>query len=295
MTPDGWFHVLGVDPALGGVGRTKLGKDRFHSDDFCLATLRAKQEGPAELIHMFRGCGLTDNQMSAQIHRQDLAFGGYDLIVMDPGGGGLSVRDKLREPIQDTGAEKFKVTPIITKDDEQLRGAGRESMVLFGRSDSRIKGRKHDGTCPGVELILSGESVLPNKMHELLRGALECDPQGIRFPAPWNGPTFASADLLRDYLNETPMHGRVKIQATIDLALAQLVQVDRKMSPDGTTPYKDKLGLYEFTSMSRKDCAYSLAYAYFALWILRTEFEIRAREAKKQKKKAVVTVDEARI
>jgi len=270
------WYVAGIDPAAGGVGRTKTGKDRTASDDFAIATMRGMPEGTAELVNLERYSGLTDDQMSAVIHQKHQKFN-YDLLLMDPNGGGLFVRDKLRNPMQDTGREKFRVTPLITRDDEQMAGVGDDRLVLFGRSDSRIVGKPNDPMCPGVGLIFNAESMLPNKMHELFRGVLESSPQRIAFPARWPGwskVNFSDANEMRDYLNEQGnLKPRDRASAEIDLALAQLIQVDRKMNPDMTTPYQDKFGFYEFVSSQKKDSAYAVVYAFFALWILRQEHE----------------------
>lgn len=267
-----WRYVAGIDAAQGSVARTKVG-GRHQGDDFAMATWRFKDEHPeAELVHLYRSAGLTDDQMSALIHRQHERFK-YELMVLDPGGGGLFIRDKLREPIQNTGAETFQVVPIVTEDDDLMRGVGQPVLAFFSRSEIRIK---------RLGLVLTAESVLPNKAHELLRGALEASPPRVRFPAKWVGwseTALSHPDQMRAYLNDSRgLSGRGRASAEIDLALAQLNAVDRKLAPDMKTPETDKSGMYTFISSCKKDSAYALMYGHFGVWMLREEQAIIRRQ-----------------
>lgn len=288
-----WKYFSGIDSATGGQARTKLGKGGGATDDFAIATLRAQEGGVPQFVDCYRANGLTDYQMSAMIHRRHLKFQ-YEMLMMDPGGGGLFVRDKLREPDQFDGRERFNVRPLITKDDEQMLGQGDDRLVLFGRSDSRITGDPKR-QIPGCGFVLTAESLLPNKMHELMRAALEATPSGINFPpmwGGWNNQSFSNADDMRKYLMSTELTGKHRVNAEIDLALAQLVQIARKMNPDMTTIYQDKFGFYEFKSPQKKDSAYALIYAYFAFWLWRYEQTLLSRKPKNNDK-LVIAVDEA--
>lgn len=273
----------GVDPSQGGSKRTS--NKRTDSDDFAIATIQGELNGPAKLVDMDRATGITADQMSAMLHKKNLMFN-YEYIVMDPNGGGLPVRDKAREPLQDTGAEQFTVRPLITRDDDQMAGVGDPKLIFFGRGDSRIVGDRRDPSCPGCGLDLKGESVLPNTMHQLFRAALESNPKRIMFPPEWPGwgnNIFNNADEMRHHLNSIPgLSPANKAHSEIDLALAQLVQIDKRMNPDMRTPYTDTLGNFEFCSSQKKDSAYAMIYAYFALWLWRAEQTIFARRAKPQ-------------
>ncbi|OHB80537.1 MAG: hypothetical protein A2W31_06780 [Planctomycetes bacterium RBG_16_64_10] len=269
-----WWFVAGIDPAQGGAARTEL-RAGDASDDFAMATWRAKPDGPAELVNIIRATGMSAKQMSAVIHQQNRAFN-YDLLVMDMGGGGLSLRDELREPVQVERDEPFKVLPLITKDDEQLAGAGNDRLVLFSRSDSRISGNDRREGCPGMGMKLESESLLPNKMHELFRGALEQQPPRVRFPKPYpKAGQWDGAENLRAHLNRVdPAAGRDRVALEVELALMQLIQVSRVMATDGMTPNTDKYGFYKFESTEKKDAAYAMIYGYFGVWMLRMEHKL---------------------
>lgn len=260
------FFACGVDPAAGGMRRTAgvPGSNRA-ADDFCIATLRFETAAsPADFVHMFRHSGMTSPQMSAAIHRQDKMFN-YELIVMDPGGGGLFVRDELRLPTQDDGDKKFEVEPIITKDDDQMRGIGQEKLILFSRADGWIK--------ESSGLVLSTESFLVNKAHELLKSAFEANPPRIRVPPRWPGwsagQAFNNPNQMREFLFNLPgLSGKDKINAEIDLALFQLSTLELELDK-AENPSTDKYGMYSYASPFKKDSAYALLYAYFGYWFWR--------------------------
>lgn len=285
-------YYSGIDPNQGGIGRTAPGgnKTTRDADDFAMSVWRVEDQrspGPAELVKMIRGIGLTARQMSAVIHREHSLFN-FEIVVMDPNGGGLSVRDHLREPMQDDGAEKFQVTPLITLDDTQMQGAGDPRLVLFGRSDSRIK---------RVMVSMPSESYPINKAHEIFRGALEGTPQRVRFPTRWDGwagrNQFSSSDQMRAHIDaQHGLTGRARAAAEIDLALFQLITVDRRMETDGVRVYQDKHGMYEFLSTCKKDSAYAMVYGYFALWIASEERRI-AEQSTGQEPEFVISVQQA--
>lgn len=272
MSDTDWIHVLGIDGSQGGIGRTKALGGRRSGDDFAIANTRFRMVDHAvQLVKVSRFNGLTAEQMSAVIHKEHAVFN-FDLMVMDLSGGGLGIRDELRNATQDIGdGQRFNVTPIITADDEQMRGAGEEILCLFSRGDSMIK---------ETGQVLAGESVLVNKAHELLRGAFEADPQRIRTPKPWHGwpngvNSFDTPDKMREWLHSQPgLAERELAAAETDLALFQLMHVDRVLAEDGQTPKVDKYGMFDFKSTSKKDSAYAILYSYFGTWMIREKFRV---------------------
>lgn len=268
------LYFCGIDPSQGGIRRNQGTPGQSNEcDDFAVATWRIDDnfEYPAELVHMFRSNSLSSRQMSAVVHKLDAAFN-YALIMMDPSGGGYAMRDNLREPEQDTGAEKFQVVPIITNEDSQMSGIGRNKLCFFSRGSTRLK---ESG------LIMASEGALPNKMHELFKIALESQPQMVRFPEPWTGwqnKNFVSSDAMRDHIIENKLQGRDKASAEIDLALSQLTGIEKELNKENK-PVVDSQGFFSFKSYCRKDCAYAMLYGYFAIWLWKEENAIRTRRA----------------
>lgn len=256
------LRFAGVDPAQGGVKRTSGtpgGKDV--GDDFSISTWEVPEDfsQPPALVHMYRQNSLTSRQMAAQIHKQHMKAQ-YSMILMDPGGGGYTLRDLLREPIQNDGINEFEVRPIITADDDQMRGAGEEILVFFSRADKIIK---------LTHSALPAESYLPNRMHNTFRGALDAEPQGVRFPPMWDGwgksgIDCGDPDFMRRYLIENNFTGRDRAMAEIDLALAQLITIERETGKDGKVKV-DAYGMFQFKSQAKKDAAYAMLYGFYAI------------------------------
>ena len=249
-----WYYFGGCDVARGGAGLSKRS-----GDDFVLATMRADETGPVQIVDLFRKTGIEAGQASALIHKKNNAFR-YTRLVMDPSGGGLGVRDELRKPIQNTGKEQFMVTPIITEWDEQLFGVGNPILALFMRGETMIQ---------KSGMIFPAESSLIGQAHEKFRAALQLG--DLKAPPSWTGwpRGMNHVDTRRLWLNEQPGMGAVaRAQAEIDLALLQLIEVERKAGPDGE-PLLDKHGQYTWTSRYKKDAAYALVYCYFSVHIWR--------------------------
>lgn len=255
-----WHFFCGSDYGRGGTGDPK---SRRSGDDFATATARAMVSGPVQFVHMYRHTGIESGQASAVLHHLHQAFG-YTMMMLDPNGGGLGVRDDLRKPIQDTGAEKFAVTPIITEWDEGLAGVGNPILVLFKRGEP-IMDR--------CGLIFPGESCLINRAHEtfrtgLLRGEIQAPPAWDGWPR--GSRVTANVDAMRLWLNEREgMNPGERAAAELDLGFLQLVQVAQKADKDGK-PLLDKYGQYTWSSRRKKDAAYALVYTYFAIHLWRT-------------------------
>lgn len=271
-----WVHIAGLDSAHGGVEKyTKMNPSS--GDDSSIATLRARLVTdpvtkekylipPAKLINVFRKTGLSAGQFSFYIHRLDQYFK-YDLMIIDPGGGGLFVMDELRKPSQTDGRDSISVTPIITEDELRLRGVGQNKLIVFGRGDPRLK---------RLGYHTPSESSFPNFMHTWFKGALERIGDEIAFPKKWDGWDSGiddDPDAMREWLNSKELPLELDCMANIDLALAQIPHISRVLDNDGTTPKLDRHGLYEFTSAYKKDAAYSLIYAYFGYVAYKTELK----------------------
>ncbi|MCW8129279.1 MAG: hypothetical protein KIS92_02755 [Planctomycetota bacterium] len=263
-----WHYFGGSDYARGGTGDPR---SRRSGDDFALATARAQEAGPIQFVNVWRYTGIEANQAAAMIHRHDQAFQ-YSLLVMDPNGGGLEVRDDLRKPIQNDGASQFAVTPMITEWDEQLAGAGNPKLVLFKRGEP-IMDR--------CGFIFPSESHLVNKLHDLFRRGLMNGE--VQAPPPWagwprGGRGSGNVDQMRLWLNEqVGMQPHERAAAEIDLAFLQLISVGQKADKEGK-PLLDKYNQFTFVSRRKKDAAYALIYCYFGIHLWRTLQSLQEKE-----------------
>ena len=240
-------YVAAVDIAPGGVDQ-KSGK----SDDFSLSAIRVPPVDIAHQCTTVRYNGITDKQMSGIIHKYHRNFG-FSLIGYDPGGGGLFIRDRLRESEQIIDGKVEKCTPIIEANDNSGM-VGQRILVPIKRGDKyidRMWGK------------MQSDSVLVNRIHREFQGAVD---NGNLILAPqWEGWTGNEsnwdADAKRNWLNERPtLTEQDRIMAEMDLSVSQLMLVDTFRDDNGQ-PILDKHGMYKFGSKSKKDSAYSLIYA----------------------------------
>ena len=273
--PD-WMHFGGVDVAPGGVeSLTKLGGASTgpkSGDDFAFFGWRWAEGERAQPFFALRWCGVGAAQTAAMIHRLHQQFH-FVTILCDPNGGGIELYRNVKSPKQvlvrqDGSEERFDVTPLITEDDEQIAGIGEPVWALFKRGERKIFGT-HD--IPGVCPPYPGESHLPNQMHRVFKEGVQ--KKLIQLPPVWPGWKdemrlgTQDATEMRTWLNEHPgFTGEARSRAEIDLAIQQLVQVERENDRDGK-PKLDKYGNFSFTSRSKKDSAYAMLYGYFAVWL----------------------------
>lgn len=276
------IFVAGIDVARGGQS-ARIGSGS--GDDFAMTTMKATLTGPIYWVKTIRWNGVGAGQMSGLIYKEDEAFE-YNLLMMDAGGGGLFVRDAMRQPFQTYNDKAMSVTPIITLDDPLLAGddgrgrsIARAPLSLFSRADERIK--RVIGKMPS-------DSALINKAHDLMRAAIEN--RHLVMPPKWAGwddlglaGRIASKkkdgltgrqleydpERMRRILNDAGgLSEADKAHAEIDLAVLQLLQVDREKDKEGS-PKLDSHNMFKFTSSQHKDAAYSAVYAFFAMWLWR--------------------------
>ncbi len=288
MTND-FYYCCGIDAIQGTI---TMRHENQRGDDFATATWRVHESLllPPQLVNVRRYRGINADKMSAFIHQQDQIWG-YDLLGLDPGGGGFAVRDKLREPEQNTGREKFMVTPIIASDDDLMAGAGTNKLLMLSSGDKRLKAVYPD--------ITISPSFLPNRMHEMMRGALDRpddEAANVQFPEEWEGwdpITRADPDQMRDALDRADgMAPHERARAEIDLALAQLGKVSRVMLADGRTVKVDRNNKYQFTSGYKKDAAYAVLYGYLTIRVWMEEIRIHGLQTPPRKSDITILVDD---
>ena len=271
----------GIDCTQGGQAPGGGG-----GDDFAMATWEATlgEFDPVYLRRLVRFTGPTAAASSGIIHREKQLWG-HTLVGMDPGGGGIGVREELRHVEQTyNGRPLLGVTPLVTREDAGLAGIGMPNLFFVGPGDSLIK-----------EVItepMSGSSWLPNKLHSLFLGGL--DNGRIVFPPLWEGwdklnlvgritghggkrglgqeieMAGYDPELMRRLLNDAVgMGDEERTRAEMDLAVLQLLQIDVAKDPDTKMRKQDRYGLFQFTSKEAKDSAYAMIYGYFTVWIWR--------------------------
>lgn len=251
----GELYFGGIDVARGGGDMTTS----TQGDDFSMSTFRVIiGEWFPHHVNTIRRSKLTDDQMAALVHSQEKKFG-YSLIVYDPGGGGLFVRDKLRNTKQVIDNKETICTPLLTLTDRS-GAVGKQILVPFARNDyyiAQMWGK------------MASDSVLINRLHNEFKGAIEN--KKVALASEWKGwdnsESAWDVGARRVWLNEQlGLSTEDKLKAEMDLAVSQLILVDPDRNKDGS-PITDSYGMYKFSSTQKKDAAYGLVYAFMG-WVI---------------------------
>jgi len=257
----GEVFIAGFDVAIGGGDNSSSS-----GDDFSMSVMRMTiGEWIPHHVMTVRYNRVSDIFMSGIVHKFNQAFG-FSLIVFDPSGGGLFVKDKLRNKKQLIDGEMKECTPIITMADTSGT-IGTEILVPFSRGDVYIK---------QMWGKLASDSMLINNAHREFKGAIE--QKRVLLSGKWSGWTGNEAswdaDSKRDWLNkhQHTMEASERYRAEMDLAVTQLVLVDTLRDKNGFTVL-DSFNQYKFKSKDKKDSAYGLVYCYTGIVIYKWMME----------------------
>jgi len=248
------IFIAGFDVAIGG-GDNSAGS----GDDFSLSVFKMVV-GEWLPVHVFtvRYNKISDVMMAGIVHKFHRRFG-FSLVVFDPGGGGLFVREKLRNTKQLIDGEMVQCTPIITVLDNSGT-EGESILVPFSRGDFYIK--QMWGKLPS-------DSVLVNRAHRDFKTAIE--QRRVILSGKWDGwegsESVWDCDAKRDHLNKRQFDdNNQRYMAEMDLAISQLMIVDVLRDKNGI-PLLDSYNQYKFKSKDKKDSAYGLLYAHVGVII----------------------------
>lgn len=251
---DSDVYIAAFDTARGSQRSRKGG------DDFSLCVWRIPYKGKPAPCYMVRRNNITAEAMSGIIHDAHRKFH-FTYLLYDPGGGGLFVRDELRNQEQIIRGKAKDCTPIIELDDATgVLGDAILIPVQRGQFHISFLWKK-----------MASDSVLLNRIHGSMKKAIESDM--LMFPSPYEGwqshDNFApDADTMRTILNRAgkSMSEEDRLHAELDLAVTQLISVDVKRGPD-KQPITDSHGMFKFKSKYKKDSAYSMIYGYVGVLI----------------------------
>lgn len=274
-------YLAAFDYARGG-GEQNQGS----ADDFSVTVLRVpdgmrlpKESMDATVaVHAFtrRYNNISSKNAAGVIHEIDQAFG-LSMIMYDPGGGGLFVKDDLKSPEQSIKGVDQAVVPLIEMQDNSGT-IGRRILVPFKR------GQFHIDLMWGK---MSSDSVLVNMMHSKFKAAMEAELKRIMLAPPWEGwDQFGGnrewdPDSMRELLSKHQgMSELNRAKAEMDLAVSQLIQVDVERDENGV-PKVDRHNMMRFGSKFKKDSAYSLIYAYtvFLVWCHMSKMGFQTEES----------------
>jgi len=247
------FHVAGID-----VARNR--------DDFSIVVTRFSEKTYPEPVYCFRGNNMPMKIMSGMIHYVNQLFK-ICFMVMDAGGGGLYIAEKLQEPDQVILGKNTRVGPILTQRDAPVPD-GQPILELFKWSKEyqriyRYFVKEHPGSHCDDGLL--------DAAHTMLKSAFE----SRHIQLPITESYQISPETLQEMVSATKSEGDILnekriISENIDNMLSELVGIRRKTNPDGSY-YVTKKGFYSWESLKKKDSAYALLYSYIAYIIFMYE------------------------
>jgi hypothetical protein len=273
-----WNYFFGVDVARGGLHIPLPDqKDTTGGDDAAIAVWRVpvNLQGPDQHVYQWRIHGIESRQMAAVIHRLNAVFN-PTWIVMDMQGGGLEIRDILRDPEQYDGKDRFRVRPIATQDDPSAGRDAERKLVFFSRGDEHWN---------QAGVVTTLESDLNNRMHQDFRAAIVKGE--VMFMEEWASmPSGIGPRELRNMLNAAGgMAKDEKVRAETTLALRQLCTVKREVTKQGMLKL-DVHGQPNYGSRNKKDSAYAMAYGFMGCWLWR-KFQDFTRQRSEEKDRGV--------
>jgi hypothetical protein len=243
------IFVCGIDVAHGGA--------KGGGDDSSLQVIRHHKgitsHAWAEEMH-----GVRLEQISARVHELNQRYH-FNLLCMDPGGGGLFLRDYLVNDKQLIAGAETEVLPIATVEDERVVEAQR-NLVLFARGTPEISNAE-----TGAFGKTYSDSGLVNRMHYAFLNTVEkqlfCIPVDLRYESPEAITRLAKQTRLR------------LCREVMDRTYTELVGIETEKDASGT-PKRDAFGMLRFVaSHGKKDRAYALLYAWVAMMIIWKQIE----------------------
>jgi hypothetical protein len=136
------------------------------------------------LVNSYWKKGLSSDELASKIHRFNARFN-PTWIVMDKGGGGLSVRDSLMKTklIHRDNSEETVAVPIL--EHNELRTVNGQRKLIFNRpKDPKVGSCFADDRSRGGEHI-NAEDILVHLLHGGLRQTLQQDDIPILIPATY--------------------------------------------------------------------------------------------------------------
>lgn len=254
MEPKHHYYFCGFDTAPAQSAR---------ADDGAIVVLRATPRHEAEegalseraddyaesALYARKIRNASARQWSGFLHLLDERFGGFSMIVGDPGGGGLFIRKELGSSRQLIENAERECTPIVTPDDPNAPVVAKYTLRLFKRGDTGIE---------SVWPKLAGDDVLNDAAHGALREAIE------------HGHVVLPPDARewkRDQVAGWSEERQFALRNLSEMA-AQLVNITVATKDDGTYAFT-KHNVRMFSARGRKDLAYAFMYAHvaFLIWL----------------------------
>lgn len=236
--------ICGIDVAHGGA--------QGQGDDSSIQILK-KFRGTLSLVWSVELHSVRLEQIAAAVHEIDMRYG-LSIAVLDPGGGGLWLRDSLINDRQIINGNQSLVIPITTHDDDRVVDA-RRILVFFKRGTPEI-----DDPEIGIFGKMSLDSMLVNRAHISFKNSFE--KQFIAAPLDLKYEDDATLGWLSTH------DAYLRCRQCIDKTFVELIGIEVERDPDTGKVKKDSAGMMKYISRIRKDRAYAFMYSYMGVLIL---------------------------
>lgn len=252
--------VAGVDAAK-GTEAMRRGKGNINTagkgdDAGCVGILvgNGTPVNPHKVCFAFKARDVRSEPLAVQLQEAHKKIG-FNLIGIDPNGGGGQLVDALMKDRIELGNDLYIYKPLIMHDYE-VEKIGDRCLMYISRSEKLITEahRLSNSASP-----FRGDDMLLDSMHTNLRNLIEKN--GVVFPEKINERQL----LMRYELGEISEE-EVEMRMTMEEMVQQLVRIQYKL--DKKLPSIDKRirtanGVFQYARTNKKDLAYSLIYALY--------------------------------
>jgi len=252
--------VMALDAAK-GTEAMRRGQDNVNmsgkGDNAAAIAVRVGQgtaDDPHSVIFGYKALDVRSDPVAVDIHRFHHQFG-FNLIGVDPNGGGTQVIDSLAKPMIDLGTGWMNFEPIIPHDYVGDLDGDR-CLMFMSRSEKLITEAYRTSE---TQSPFRGEDMLINAYHTNMRNLLE--KRGVVFPQ-----AYSTMQILALHNNGQWTDEQLEAYVCIQEALEQLVNI-RYVLDKRSTKIDKRIrttnGVFKYEAKGKKDLAMALIYALF--------------------------------
>lgn len=252
--------VLGVDAAK-GTEAMRRGKENINTagkgDDaggVGVLVGDGTSVNPHKVCYIFKARDVRSDPLAVQVQEAHRKIG-FNLIGIDPNGGGGQLVDALMKDKIEIGNEIYEYKPLIMHDFEVER-KGDRCLMYISRSEKLITEahRLSESASP-----FRGDDMLLDSMHSNLRNLIEKG--GVVFPNKINERQLLMRYELKE-ISEEEVEMRLSMEEMIQQLIRIQYQLDKKI-PSTDKRVRTANGVFKYARTNKKDLAYSLIYALY--------------------------------
>ena len=254
------IFVMGADAAK-GTEQMRRGKGNVNTagkgDDACgvgILVGDGTQKNPHKVIYAFMARDVRAEPAAVQLHKAHKKIG-FNLIAIDPNGGGGPLVDALGKGKIELDNKIYEYEPLIMHDYEGQKDGDR-CLMYISRSEKIITEahRLSESSSP-----FRGDDMLLDSMHTNLQNLIEKG--GVVFPERADSRQILMLHEAGEITKE-----EVEVFLALEEMVQQLTRIQYKL--DNKLPTTDKRvrtrnGVFQYSRSNKKDLAMSLIYGLY--------------------------------